>query len=250
MSRSATIVQSIRAQLRSRGMTYRDLAAALGISEPTVKRALGRGEFTLRRLDEICDVLDVSLADLVQGHDPGASRLSRLSEKQERALVRDRRLLLLTYLLVNDWTLAEITAAFAFSENDLVDLLLRLDALGIVDFRPPKRVRKLTARNFTWRTDGPVHAFFLERVVPEFLGGTFDADGDALHFVGATLSAASRLRVEAAIRKFVEDFEALARQDARLPLSARDGCSALLAFRGWELSDFTRLRRKAVSRAG
>jgi len=248
MSRSATIVQSIRAHLRSSDMTYRDLAEALGVSEPTIKRNLGRGEFTLKRLDDICDVLDVSLADLVQGHHSASSEVSRLTEQQERALVRDRRLLLLTYLLVNDWTLAEITATFAFSENDLVNLLLRLDALGIVDYRPPRRIRKLTARNFTWRTDGPVHAFFLTRVVPEFLGGTFDGDGDDLHFVGATLSPASRLRVKAAIRKLVEDFEAMARQDARLPLAARDGCSALFAFRGWELSDFTRLRRKAASR--
>jgi AcrR family transcriptional regulator len=236
MSRSATIVQSIRAHLRSSGMTYRDLANALGVSEPTIKRNLGRGEFTLQRL-----------ADLVQGYHAD-SQLARLTEQQERALVRDRRLLLLTYLLVNNWTLAEITATFAFSDNDLVNLLLRLDALGIVDYRPPKRVRKLTARNFTWRTDGPVHAFFLERVVPEFLGGAFDADGDDLYFIGATLSAASRLRVKAAIRKLVEDFEAMARQDARLPLAARDGCSALFAFRGWELSDFTRLRRKPASR--
>jgi len=241
------MVQSIRAHLRSNGMTYRELAKALGVSEPTIKRNLGRGEFSLRRLDEICDVLDVSIADLVHGHHPASSQLSRLSEQQERALVRDRRLLLLTYLLVNDWTLAEITSTFAFSENDLVNLLLRLDALGIVDYRPPKRVRKLTARNFTWRTDGPVHAFFLERVVPEFLGGAFDADGDALHFVGATLSAVSRLRFRAAMGKLVEDFEAMARQDARLPLAARDGCSALLAFRGWEPSDFTRLRRKPTS---
>ena len=248
MSRSATIVQSIRALLRSSGMTYSDLARALGVSEPTIKRNLGRGEFTLRRLDDICDVLDVSLTDLVQGHHAASSQLSRLTEQQERALVRDRRLLLLTYLLVNDWTLAEITATFAFSENDLVNLLLRLDALGIVDYRPPRRIRKLTSRNFTWRADGPVHAFFLARVVPEFLGGAFDADGDDLHFVGATLSPASRLRVKAAIRKLVEDFEAMARQDARLPLAARDGCSALFAFRGWELSDFTRLRRKAASR--
>ena len=248
MSRSATIVQSIRAHLRSSGMTYRDLAEALGVSEPTIKRNLGRGEFTLKRLDDICDVLDVSLADLVQGHHSASSEVSRLTEQQERALVRDRRLLLLTYLLVNDWTLAEITATFAFSENDLVNLLLRLDALGILDYRPPRRIRKLTARNFTWRTDGPVHAFFLTRVVPEFLGGAFDGDGDDLRFVGATLSPSSRLRVKAAIRKLVEDFEAMARQDARLPLAARDGCSALFAFRGWELSDFTRLRRKAASR--
>jgi hypothetical protein len=50
---------------------------------------------------------------------------------------------------------------------------------------------------------------------------------DELHFIGGTLSAAS-----------------MARQDCRLPLEVRDGCSALLALRRWEFSEFTRLRRK------
>jgi hypothetical protein len=36
--------------------------------------------------------------------------------------------------------------------------------------------------------------------------------------------------------------------DARLPLSVRDGCSAVIAFRRWEFSEFTHLRRRrAVS---
>lgn len=244
MAESRLLLQAIRAQLRARGITYRELARRLGVSEPTVKRDLSRGDFSLSRLDGICDVLDVSLADLVHGNQSLSSALTQLSEKQERALVRDRKLLLVTYLLVNDWKFAEITGTFALDENDLVAVFLRLDELGIVDFRPPRRVRRLTARNFTWRKDGPVQAFFVERVAPEFLGGKFDADSDELHFLGGMLSAVSRVRMKSAIAKLVQEFEAMAHQDARLPLEARDGCSAMLALRQWEFSDFTRLRRR------
>ena len=243
MSRSAAVIQAIRATLRARGMTYRQLAHELGVSEPTVKRDFGRGDFPLSRLDRMCDVLDVSLADLVQGHQPVSSALTQLSEKQERALVRDRKLLLATYLLVNDWTFAQIISTFALEENDLVKLLLRLDALGIIDYRPPRRVRKLTARNFSWRKDGPVQTFFVARVAPDFLGGGFDGAGDEMHFLGGMLSALSRARIKSALAKLVQEFEEMARQDARLPLAARDSCSALLALRRWEFSDFTRLRR-------
>jgi len=243
MTRTAAIVQGLRSTLRQRGMAYRQLAAAIGVSEPTVKRDLGRGDFPLSRLDRICDVLDVSLAELIEG---GTSALTELDERQERALVRDRKLLLVTYLLVNDWSLAEITATFALDENTLVDVLLRLDKLGIIDYHPPRRVRKLTARNFSWRKDGPVQAFFVGRIAPEFLGGPFDEPGDGLHFLGGTLSPLSRSRIQAAIERLVREFEALARQDARLPLAQRDGCSALLAFRRWEFSDFTRMRRRGA----
>src|SRR5215468_11327554 len=72
-------------------------------------------------------------------------------------------------LLVNEWKLSEIGTTFAIDENALVRALLRLDALRIIEFRPPKRVKRLTARNFSWRSDGPVHEFFVTRVVPQFL---------------------------------------------------------------------------------
>jgi hypothetical protein len=32
-------------------------------------------------------------------------------------------------------------------ENELINILLRLDQLRIIEYRPPHRVRKLTARN-------------------------------------------------------------------------------------------------------
>jgi len=172
MSAASSIVQGIRGALRQRRMTYRQLAAAIGVSEPTVKRDLSRGDFSLSRLDRICDVLELSLADLLLSS-PSATRLTQLSEQQERALVRDPTLLVVTYLVVNDWKWGEITSTFQLDDNALISVLLRLDELGIVDYRPPRRMRRLTARNFAWRRDGPVQEFFLNRVAPEFLRSNF-----------------------------------------------------------------------------
>jgi transcriptional regulator with XRE-family HTH domain len=241
MAESRLILQAIREQLRTRGLTYRDLALKLGVSEPTVKRDLSRGGFSLTRLDQICVALDMSLPELLateRGHN-----LTRLSAAQEQALVTDPKLLLVTFLVVNDWKFAEILAAFRLDENELVSLLLRLDVLRIIDYRPPYKLRKLTARNFSWRRDGPVHEYFLARVVPEFFADRFDAGADDLHFMGGLLSEASRRHVAASMARLAQEFEELAHRDARLPLEARDGCSAVLALRKWEYSEFTQLRR-------
>jgi DNA-binding Xre family transcriptional regulator len=241
VAESRLILQAIREQLRARGMTYRELAQKLEVSEPTVKRDLSRGGFSLTRLDQICIALDIGLADLVatgRGH-----RLTRLSEEQEKALVSDPKLLLVTFLAVNDWKFNEILDAFKLDENELISLLLRLDVLRIVDYRPPYRLKKLTARNFSWRRDGPVHAYFLSRVVPEFFADRFDAGADDLHFMGGLLSESSRRHVAASMARLAQEFEELAHRDARLPLEARDGCSAVLALRKWEFSEFTKQRR-------
>ncbi|MFC6351444.1 MULTISPECIES: helix-turn-helix domain-containing protein [Stenotrophomonas] len=243
MSGSKLILRGIRELLRARGMTYRDLAAQLGVSEPTVKRDLSRGNFSLGRLDRICEVLGVGMEELIRGDGQGPVLLTELSDVQEQELIADARLLLITYLVLNDWKFAEIIAAFHIDENELVSLLLRLDAMRLVDYRPPNRIRKLTARNFSWRKDGSVHRFFIEHILPEFFAARFDAPTDGFHFMGGSLSDGSMRYIAAEMSRLAREFDALARQDAALPLEARSGCSAVFALRSWEYSAFTRLRR-------
>jgi transcriptional regulator with XRE-family HTH domain len=241
MSGSAILVKGIKTRLKAQGISYHRLAELIGVSEPTVKRDLARGNFSLQRLDRICGALGVSVADLVQPaeHAP----MMELSEQQEQALVTNPRALVVTYLIANDWKFDEIVSAFQLDENQLVSLLLKLDELRIVDFHPPKRMRKLTARNFSWRRDGAVQEYFLRRVIPEFFNARFDSPGDEFRFVGGLLSSSSMLRLQASIRRFAADYEQLAHQDARLPLEERHGCSAILALRSWEYSEFSKLRR-------
>jgi transcriptional regulator with XRE-family HTH domain len=243
---TAALVQGVKTRLRAQGLTYRELARRLGLSEPTIKRDLARGSFSLKRLDRICEVLGVGVEDLLSP--PDRSPITELTEQQEHALVSNPRLLVVTYLVVNDWKFADIIATFRLDANELIDVLLKLDRLKILDFRPPTRMRKLTARNFTWRKDGPVQAYFLQRVIPEFFNARFEALGDEMRFVAGTLSAASMLRLQSSLRRVAAEFEQLAHQDSRLPLEERDGCSAILAFRRWEFSEFAKLRRAARPR--
>lgn len=243
---TGALVQGVKTRLRAQGLTYRELARKLGLSEPTIKRDLARGNFSLKRLDRICEVLGIGIEELLSS--PDRSPITELTEQQEHALVSNPRLLVVTYLVVNDWKFADIIATFRLDANELIDVLLKLDRLKILDFRPPTRMRKLTARNFSWRKDGPVQAYFLQRVIPEFFNARFEALGDEMRFVGGTLSAASMLRMQSSLRRVAAEFEQLAHQDSRLPLDERNGCSAILAFRRWEFSEFAKLRRAARPR--
>ena len=242
---TAVIVDAIKRRLKAQGITYQVLARKLGLSEPTIKRDLTRGDFSLKRLDEICDILGVTVADLANDESARGSRITRFTDAQERALTADPRLVLLTYLLVNRWSADDIMKAVDLDENTFVRALIALDAIGIVNFRPPRGVQLLTARNFEWRKDGPMHEFFLQRVVPDYFRAAFDGAGDDFLFVAGSLSAASRTRLKASLHRVSAEFEELSRQDARLPVNERHGCAAILALRDWRFSEFARYRRKA-----
>jgi transcriptional regulator with XRE-family HTH domain len=128
MSTAATIVEAIKRQLRAQGMTYQTLAKRLKVSEATVKRDLSRGDFSLGRLDAMCEALGVTISDLANAEPAREMRITQFTDEQERALTAEPKLVLITYLLVNRWSFDEITEAIDLSENDLVRALLSLDA--------------------------------------------------------------------------------------------------------------------------
>jgi DNA-binding Xre family transcriptional regulator len=242
LSATAKLVNGIKAILRTRKLSYGDLAQLIKVSEATVKRDLSRGNFSLGRLDAICAALDVPIEDLMQAPE-GLNLITELTVAQESALASNPKILVVTYLLVNDWKFNDIVAAFEMGENELIDILLRLDRLKIIEYRPPHRVRKLTSRNFSWRRDGAVHRFFVTRFVPEYFQSAFDGAGDTFRFVGGTLAPESLRQFKRSLERVAAEFEELSRHDTRLPLARRDGCSAILAVRSWEFSEFARLRR-------
>ncbi|HAC33230.1 MAG TPA: transcriptional regulator, partial [Gammaproteobacteria bacterium] len=60
------LLATLKRMLRERGITYRELASGLGVSEATIKRAFSTASFSLQRLLQICDYADLTLAELAQ----------------------------------------------------------------------------------------------------------------------------------------------------------------------------------------
>jgi hypothetical protein len=148
------------------------------------------------------------------------------------------------YLLLNGWSLSQITSTFTIDDAEAERLLIRLHRARIIELLPFNRVKLLTARNFTWRKDGPVQRFFVREVQREFLDSSFAAPGEHLRFVAGNLSRTSLAQLQQSMDRLAREFDELARRDAALPLDERSGCSAVFALRPWEFSMFTALRRK------
>lgn len=244
MAQIGLIVNELKRALKAQGITYAELARRVGLSESSIKRMLARHNFSLRRLEQVCNAAGLEISDLVDMLNERREYLTELTPEQEQALLADPKLLLTTYLLINGWPLPSITEHFEIEDAELDRLLVRLHRAKLIELLPLKRVRLLTARNFAWRRDGPVQAFLKEQVQRELLDSSFSGDGETFRFVGGMLSRTGLAQMQQAIDRLAREFDELARRDAALPLAERHACGAVLALRPWEFSAFARLRRK------
>eukprot|EP01036_Dinobryon_divergens_P052764 gene52764-70536_t len=141
MSTTADLVTALKKELKTAQMTYADLAQALGMAESSVKRMLAKGDMPLSRIDAICRALALDFADLARRVADAQPLLKELSQEQEKAVVGDKKLLLMAICVLSQWTLEQITTAYRLSEAECIKYLAQLDRIGIIELRPLNRYR-------------------------------------------------------------------------------------------------------------
>jgi transcriptional regulator with XRE-family HTH domain len=250
MAQVGLLVTELKRYLKAQGITYAQLAERVGLSESSMKRLFANQSFSMQRLEQICNSVGIEIGDLVELMNERREFLTELTPEQEDALLADTKLLLMTYLLINGWTLPAIVEAFTIDLAEAERLLIRLHRAKIIELLPFNRVKLLTARNFTWRKNGPVQRFFETQVQREFLAAPFAGAGEQFRFVGGLLSPTGLTQMQQSIDRLAREFDELARRDAVLPPAERRSCGAVFAIRPWEFSKFAALRRRKKEDAG
>lgn len=248
MTEIEQLLATLKRELRARHLTYRDVSKVLHVSEPSVKRLFSTGRFTLDRLLQLIAALDLTLAEVTQGMTANEPPLRALTAAQEAELVSDPKLLLVAVCALNNWTMADIVAAYQLSEAECIRRLLRLDRLRLIELMPANRVRLNVARNFDWLPEGPIRRFFREQGQGDFLDAKFDGVGEMHAFVHGMLTRAAADEFHAQLRRLRVQFDELHRESLAQPLAQRHGTGLLLAVREWELGCFSDLRRSGTQR--
>jgi transcriptional regulator with XRE-family HTH domain len=234
---------ALKRALRARGLTYAKVAQHLGLSEASVKRLFHRGDPSLSRVERICELAGMQLSELVENMAADQPLVSELTSEQERELIGNPKLLLMSYMLINRWSIEEITTRFRIAPDEARSLLRRLRDLKLIEILPFDRIKVLTARNFSWHRDGPVQRYFLEQVQRDFFDAAFDESGDVLYLLGGLLSQASRDTIAQTIRRLVAEIDEYSRRDVLLPRQSRHPFGAVIALRSWEFAAFKALHR-------
>jgi transcriptional regulator with XRE-family HTH domain len=243
MAGKTALLEVLKRALKAHGQTYARVARHLGLSEASVKRMLSTGHITLERVERICELMDMDIAELAALLEEQRHRVTHLTREQEEELVGDARLLLVAVCARNHWTLRDITRTYQITEHEGVRLLARLDRLRLIDLLPGNRIKLRVAENFQWLPGGPIERYFERHVQQEFLGGPFGPEDGVRLFLSGMLSRASQQILLRRVRALAEEFATLHRQDTALPVAERRNVGLALATRPWELAAFARLRR-------
>lgn len=243
MTQVVQLLATLKRELKAREMTYAKVASHLGLSESSIKRQFSESRFSLQRLQEICQLLDMEISDLVQKMDEDRQRIRTLTEQQEREVADDPKLLLVAICVLNHWTFEEITATYQVTEHECIQLLARLDRLKLIELLPLNRFKLMIASDFRWLPDGPIQEFFNREVRPDFLDASFSGPGERLLFQSGMLSRGSNATMLKKMQRVVAEFNELHNDDAHLPLEERFGSSILVALRPWEFGFFRAMRR-------
>jgi DNA-binding Xre family transcriptional regulator len=252
MAKTAALVDTLKRELRARNITYASLAKHLAMSEVSVKRMFSRKEFTLSRLDRICEFAGIEFTDLARGVATGDAVISQLTYEQEREFVQDHKLMLVALCTLNHWSLEDIVAAYGIPGSECVQLLARLDRLKFIELLPNNRIRLLVSRAFSWMPDGPIQRFFKEQVQADFFRSRFAQENELLLLANGALSRGSVSSLLARLRKTAAEFSGMRGDDSTLPSAQRTPITLLIAVRPWEpdvLRKYRRDSRRVVRQA-
>jgi len=244
MAHSAALVDVLKRELRARGVTYAQVARKLGLSEASVKRMFSRKNFTLKRLDQVCQLTNADFSDLARTLHQEENLVSQLTFEQEKEIVSSRKLFLAAVCALNHVTFEQIVAIYDISRAECVQLLARLDRLGFIQLQPGNRIKLLVSRNFSWLPDGPIQRFFNQQAHNEYFRSRFDRPDELMMLVTGMVSKGSRAAIIERLKRVAREFSEMHTDDVRLPLTERSGMSLLVAIRHWELQAFSELRRR------
>jgi DNA-binding Xre family transcriptional regulator len=235
MNDPRTIVDALKQVARMRGVTYAELARRVELSEASVKRLFSQRTFTLARLAQFCEALEVDFAELARVARGREGEAVELTQPQEAALAADARLLAVFYLVVNGWTFDEIVARYQITQAQCVGALAKLDRLRLIDLMPGNRIRVRVPRTARLRPDGPIRRRHGKRAVEDFLAPEFERVGGYFAFEFRELSRASFEILRRKLARLAAEFHELAELDAGLAPAARETIGMAVGVRPWSM---------------
>ena len=245
MNDANRIVDTLKQVVRMRGLTYAGLAKRVKLSEASVKRLFSQRRFTLARLAQFCEAVEIDVAELARMARGRAGEAAELTLAQEMALAADTRLLAVFYLVVNGWTFGEIVARHQITPAQCIGALAKLDRLKLIELMPGNRVRMKVPRDTRLRADGPIRRRHGKRAVEDFLAPQFDRVGGTFRFEFRELSRASFELLQRRLERLAAEFQELAELDGHLPPERRETIGMALGLRPWSMEQAIELPPRA-----
>jgi hypothetical protein len=242
MAQKTQIVAELKRALRATGHTYADVAKTLELSVASVKRLFSTEDLSLQRVDQICELVGLSLRDILDRALERSDPIDQLTLAQESQVIADPKLLFMTWLVLIRTPFEEMVQGYKFTEREALQYLIRLDRLKVIELQPGNRVRLLVSRHFSWRAGGPVQKYIHQKLLREFCASAFAGPLEEFFFHGGRVSDEALAQIKRALRAASRECAELIERD-RSTTQPRNGAAFVLAVRPWNYSGFAQFDR-------
>lgn len=152
----------IKAALKSKKMTYRDLAKLIHVSEVTVKRWMTTHDMQLETLIKVCGVLGINPISLVETEYSSALIGQEFTLKQESFLaVNPIEFLIFTKALMGH-DFDEIRAHCKLSLKQMLKSCRTLEKQELLQLESKNKMRMLVQGPFHWRKNGTLEKNYFQ----------------------------------------------------------------------------------------
>ncbi len=234
MAECDQVVQTLKKQLKARGVNYQDVASALSLSEGSVKRLFANGgSLSLERLSAVCQLIDMEMGELFKLSSESSNQITELTWQQEEELVADKALLLVAVCITNGYRFDQILEQYNLPETVLIQKMAHLDRLNLIELQPDNRIKLKISPSFSWVAGGPIQQFFQQQVISAFFQSRFAGDEEKLVMSTGLMSLSTNYKFQQRIQRLVSEFYDSCNQDTDLTMQERHGTSIVVAMRRW-----------------
>ncbi len=155
LSANHEITQSLKLALKSRGLTYKDVADRIQVSEQTIKRLFKDKDCSLSRLNEVCEAIDLSIYDLLEFSKHLSEPMADLTDEQIEFLSNRPGHFSFLFFLICEYDDAQIQHAYGLTDLSVFKYLRDLDKYSFIELRENNKYRILIEGKLLLRANGP-----------------------------------------------------------------------------------------------
>lgn len=234
---------TLKGEMKKKSITYADAAKHLTLSESSIKRLFSSGNISLKRVEQLCSLLSLSLSDLFHNMEENKPKIKHLKHDQEAFIISDTKLLLVTTCVLNHWSFEDIQTYYTLTPAECIEKLSVLDKIKIIEYQPNNRIKLLITSDFSWLPNGPIQTFFQTHLQMDFFKSSFSKNDEVLLCLNGMLSTDNNRKLQQKIEQLATEFSTLNNDTLKSPINELQGSALVIGLRGWKPAIFDAFKR-------
>lgn len=180
--KSQKIKSVIKDLLKRKNIKYEELAVQMECSVPTIKRILGPEELSVNRLLQLCEIVDIDLADLQNLTQDEKSQNEKFTDDQEKFLAKNTNFFAYLMNIFDGKTPKQIADKYGLNQRSTDKYLIGLEKHDLIRVTGKQKI-KPAFKNVPNLGNGPLGRAYADAIVQsgaQFFSGTIRESLNAL----------------------------------------------------------------------